>query len=327
MDAHAGDIDKLPSSTNKRADIKNQLAALQKQQADIIDHSIRQFEKAIRLAPDYRPTYLQLASAHLLAKNTYRVRGVLQGQYVPRFGSDSAVDMLLALTIQIEGDSDQSIKHLRGLVTTLKKPNAVSSIPENVLRYSVFFNLAGIYELNGKPAQARNVWLELAQFSKEQGDALLFRLALNQVNKDKAAILTRRLQRAPDIDGKRLGDTIQLAKGADKSDLWIDGERYQIITDRGSRYVVQEKGRLISAWKIGSEVASENVRESDGKHSASGIDNKLNIGDAADRPFKTLGIPDRRLNMTSGEYLAYDDYGLAVRISNDQVKGWFLYEN
>jgi hypothetical protein len=37
-------------------------------------------------------------------------------------------------------------------------------------------------------------------------------------------------------------------------------------------------------------------------------------------------MPDRRLNMTSGEYLAYDDYGLALRISDDKVKGWFLYE-
>ena len=107
-----------------------------------------------------------------------------------------------------------------------------------------------------------------------------------------------------------------LAKTANKkkTELWIDGERYQILIDKNSRYITQDDGTLISARQTNSETKAITG------------DNKLHIGDSADRPFKTLGIPDRRLNLTSGEYLAYDDYGLAVRISNDQVRGWFLYE-
>ncbi len=315
LDAHVDDVEVNKSSEAKRANIKSQMSAFQKQKSMLIDQSISQFEKAIRLAPDYQQTYLLLASAHLLANNSYRVRGVLQGQYIPRFGNDAVVDMLLALTIAIEGDTEQSIKQLQDQVDALKNSKVVSSIPENILRYSVFYNLAELYSVTGKTAEANNVWMELAQLSKNEGDTLLFRLALTHINQKKSSILTQKLQQAPAINGNRLGDLVAVSSKKNKSALWIDGERYQVIVDNGSRYITQNDGTLISAWQ--TDIPSK----------SSNINNKLNIGDSADRPFKTLGIPDRRLNMTSGEYLAYDDYGLAVRISNSQVKGWFLYDN
>ena len=319
LDAHVSDIDAGQSSDNKRADIKSLITTLQKQKLTMINQSIRQFEKAIRLAPDYQQTYLLLASAHLLANNSYRVRGVLQGQYIPRFGNDSAVDMLLALTMNIEGDTGQSIKELKNLVDVFKNSKTASPIPENILRYSVFYNLAALYGSIDKTEEAKNIWMDLAQLSKKKGDTLLFRLALTHISQKKEPIITQKLQQAPAINGKRLGDTIQVSNGQNKSDLWIDGERYQVVIDNGSRYITQNNGALISAWQIDSKTDSEAT--------ATHINNQLRVGDSADRPYKTLGIPDRRLNMTSGEYLAYDDYGLAIRISNDRVKGWFLYDN
>ena len=318
LDAHVSNIDANQLSDNKRANIKSLITTLQKQKLVLINQSISQFEKAIRLAPDYQQSYLLLASAHLLANNSYRVRGVLQGQYIPRFGNDSAVDMLLALTLQIEGDTKQSIKELQNLVDTLKNSKTASPIPENILRYSVFYNLAELYKSIDETAEAKNVWLDLAQLSKNKGDTLLFRLALPHISQKKEAIITQKLKQAPSINGNRLGDTIRVSKELNKSDLWIDGDRYQVIIDNGSRYITQNNGILISALQTDSKTNS--------KTETSHINNKLSIGDSADRPFKTLGIPDRRLNMTSGEYLAYDDYGLAVRISNNQVKGWFLYD-
>lgn len=142
---------------------------------------------------------------------------------------------------------------------------------------------------------------------------MLFRLAIAHINPENDTRLSQKLQQAPAINGNRLGDTMFVSNDQDNnsSDLWIDGERYQIFIDKGSRYITQDDGTLISAWQTDSEIVQ--------------VNNELGIGDSADRPFKTLGIPDRRLNLTSGEYLAYDDYGLAVRISNNQVRGWFLY--
>ena len=316
LDAQVSDTATRLSAGSKRADTKSMITKLQKQKTSLIDQSISQFEKAIWLAPDYRQTYLLLASSHLLANNSYRVRGVLQGQYIKKFGNDNAVDMLLALTMAIEGDTDQAIKELErlSLTSTINKNSSV--LAENILRYSVTYNLAELYDSVDRSAEAIKAWMKLAQLSQKNGDTLLFRLAVSHIEPKNHKILRQNLQQAPTIDGNRLGDSMLLAKTANKSraELWIDGERYQILIDKNSRYITQDDGTLISARQTNSETK------------AITSDDKLHIGDSADRPFKTLGIPDRRLNLTSGEYLAYDDYGLAVRISNDQVRGWFLYE-
>jgi len=316
LDAQVSDTATRLSAGSKRADTKSMITRLQKQKTSLIDQSISQFEKAIRLAPDYRQTYLLLASSHLLANNSYRVRGVLQGQYIKKFGNDNAVDMLLALTMAIEGDTDQAIKELErlSLTSTINKNSSV--LAENILRYSVTYNLAELYDSINRSAESIKAWMKLAQLSQKNGDTLLFRLAVSHIEPKNHKILRQNLQQAPTIDGNRLGDSMLLAKTANKSraELWIDGERYQILIDKNSRYITQDDGTLISA------------RQTNSTTKAITSDNKLHIGDSADRPFKTLGIPDRRLNLTSGEYLAYDDYGLAVRISNDQVRGWFLYE-
>jgi len=312
LDAQIGNSESQVLLNTKRANTNSLIKKLQKQKMSLLNQAIDQFEKAIRLAPDYQRSYILLASAHLLANNSYRVRGVLQGQYLPRFGKDDSVDMLLALTSNIEGNVDLSIRLLNKQVETLNNKQVVSSLPDNVLRYSVFYNLAELYKSIGKTEQSKNVWMNLAQLSKKNGDTLLFRLALNHINQGKNAVLAQQLQQAPSVNGKRLGDKIR--QDNQQSALWIDGERYQILIDKNSRYITQNDGTLISAWQ--NNVAGQ----------VGHIGDKLKLGDSADRPFKTLGIPDRRLNMTSGEYLAYDDYGLAVRISNNQVKGWFLYD-
>ena len=316
LDAQANEKNEKLSLDNKRADSKNLISKLKKDKKLLLDKSISQFEKAIRLAPDYRQTYLLLASAHLLANNAFRVRGVLQGQYLPKFedefGRDNGVDMLLALTTAIEGNKGQSIKSLNALINTIKNKPVVSSLPENVLRYSLYYNLAELYRSINKKKDAEKVWLDLAQLSKKNGDTLLFRLSLRHLSPDSSVIKSSQLQLAPTIKGKRLGDKINIGKNP--SDLWVDGERYQILMDNNSRYVAQDDGTLIGAWQNNAESADIF------------IGNELKIGDSADRPFKSLGMPDRRLNMTSGDYLAYDAFGLAIRISNNQVKGWFLYE-
>lgn len=316
LDAQVSDTATKLSAGSKRADTKSMITKLQKQKTSLIDQSISQFEKAIRLTPDYRETYLLLASSHLLANNSYRVRGVLQGQYIKKFGNDNAVDMLLALTMAIEGKTDQAIKELErlSLTSTINKNSSV--LAENILRYSVTYNLAELYDSVDRSDDAKKSWMKLAQLSQKNGDTLLFRLAVSHLEPNNHKILRQNLPQAPTIEGNRLGDSMSLAKTANKSraELWIDGERYQILIDKNSRYITQDDGTLISARQTNSETKAITGN------------NKLHIGDSADRPFKTLGIPDRRLNLTSGEYLAYDDYGLAVRISNDQVRGWFLYE-
>ena len=170
LDANVNTIDVEPITGSKRSDARSKIIVLQKHKTALLNKSISQFEKALRLAPDYRQTYLLLASAHLLANNSYRVRGVLQGQYLPQFGKDPAVSMLLALTLAIEGDTTESIKQLQNLIADSKESKTTSPIPEQILHFSVSFNLAALYRSMGKTTEAKKVWLTLAQTSKTKGE-------------------------------------------------------------------------------------------------------------------------------------------------------------
>lgn len=317
LDAHVSEVDETLSSQNKRTDIRSLIEKLTAQKEKFLNQSISQFEKAIRLAPEYQQTYLFLASAHILSNNSYRVRGVLQGQYLQKFkpanGYDSAVEMLLALTTAIEGNTEQAIKSLNSLIRKMQDKSIVSALPENVMRYSATYNLAELYNSINKKSEAKQAWLDLAQLSKKTGDTLLFRLALSHINPESNTVHSPQLKRAPTIMGKRLGDKV--LSNSNPADLWIDGERFQLDINENTKFISNGDGTLIGAWQ-----------NSNTEPTSAHISHTLQIGDAADRPFKALGMPDRHLNMTSGEYLAYDDYGLAIRISNNRVKGWFLYD-
>ena len=109
----------------------------------------------------------------------------------------------------------------------------------------------------------------------------------------------------------RLGDQYKDKSKQDRiSELWIEGDKFSVFRNpQGSHYIVSDKGRIISAWQA-AEGSIENI---------------LSIGDKPDRPLKTLGLPDRHLHMLSGDYLAYDRYGLALHINQNKVQGWFLY--
>ena len=311
LEAQLDSTHSATSSSIKRADTKRFIQNLKKQKKQHLEQGVSQFEKAIRLSPDYKQTYLLLASTHLLANNSFLVRGVLQGQYLPRFGKDDSVTMLLALTSAIEGKKKQSIKALELLVDTIINSQTNSVLTENLISYSVFYNLSVLYNSVGANDKAKNTWMSLAKLSKASGNTLLFRLAVDHLREDTQVSDTKKLQRAPTINGNRLGDSFKLdTKGMD---LWVDGERFKVVNEKGSRYVLQNEGRLISALQLNANNPVD-------------INHKIKIGDSADRPFKSLGMPDRHLNMTSGEYLAYDDYGLAIRISDNLVKGWFLYD-
>lgn len=321
-DAHA--VDSLDPQTQKRASRQ----ILIKQQRDAMHTALKQsiqlFEKAIRLEPNHRKSYLLLATAHLLDSNSYMVRGILQGRYLPKFSNDSSVDMLLALTSAIEGNSKKAAKEFKTLLDKITAQTGKSAaMPQNLLVYSAYFNSAVFATYNGDDKKAQVMWKQLAQQAKSSGNSLLFRMALSHLTQQASPVA---LTEAPTIRGKRLGDKLDnkfsstvTAQTKNSSitplfdELWIDGEQYKVYRNKdGSRYITTVDGKIISA------------SQETGKAT---LANTLSSGDDADRPLKTLGIPDRRLDMQSGEYLAYDRYGLALHIINDKISGWFLYNN
>jgi hypothetical protein len=306
-------IGKEIDNQQKRSDKAHYIKQLKQSKKRAVKQSIHYFEKAIRLEPDHKKTYLLLASAHILDANTYMARGVLQGRYVPQFKRDISVDALLAMTRALEGDKKQAAKEFSQLIKSLATRKNDSAIQENLLVYSAYFNSAAYATYTGDTAKEKKLWQQLAKKSKKSGQSLLFRLALSHIVKTGLNTVAP-LTTAPNVKGLRLGDQLSdhksMTKSSSISELWIEGEKHEIHRNLdGSRFIISTKGKIISAWQ---NAGAANI-------------SALSIGDSADRPFKTLGLPDRRLNMLSGEYLAYDQYGLALHINNNKISGWFLY--
>lgn len=304
LDAHADAQPVDDNATQTRGDA-SLIKQLQQQKHAVLEQAVHLFEKALRLEPGQRKTYLLLASAHLLDGNTYMVRGVLQGSYTPRFGDDAALDMMLALTSALEGDTATAEKDLDRLIS---KPRVSTAMPDNLLSYSLYFNRAALAALKHDDTKTKQLWKQLAGRAKSDGNALLFRMALAQLVTQNGN--TQAIDRAPSVDGKRIGDRV-MTDSKPLDELWIEGEPYRVYRAAdGGRYITAADKQIVSAWQ---------------DNSGDSLAGLLTVGDSADRPFKTLGMPDRRIDMQSGEYLAYDRYGVALHINDGRVSGWFLY--
>jgi hypothetical protein len=302
--------------------------AITQQQLDKIQHILDKandyFEKAIRLEPNHRKTYLLLTMSYLIADNTFMARGVLQGKYIPRFQQDTASEILLAMTSALEKKSSRAQRDFEKALKQLNQSNTGDSLPDDLLIYTAHHNYAALLTYTGSPQKAVDLWKNLATSAKQQSNAFLFRLALNHLNPETAPSQAR--TKALNIGGKRLGDRFfnRVSKKVsgntenattppsdNRSELWIEGDLYSVYRfNDGSRFVVGKDQRILSAWQ-----ASGRQQLTKG----------LALGDDADRSLKTFGVPNRRMHMLSGEYLAYDDYGIAIHIDNNKIAGWFLY--
>ncbi len=312
LDASAGVPAQVLAQSKKRAGASAQNEPVQKRLSARLKAASQFLQKAIQLDPDYKSNYLSLAMVHMIGNNPYLVRGVLQGRYIPRFGNDAPVSMLLAMVSSLQGDFAEAEQLLLKIISAAGLKTKYEALPRDILSYSVVYNLAAIYRYRGQSAKAKELWRDLAQREKAAGNAVLFRLALkNLAGKDLAGNSV--LRQAPAIKGVRPGDRKPRDDTPHRtSELWIEGEQYHVyVYDDGARYISARNGKVVSASQIGGRASIEGLIE---------------IGGGADRPLKTLGLPDRRLHLSSGDYLAYDDYRLALHIVDNRVKGWFLYQ-
>lgn len=300
------------SAKNKRASSLAQAEKDKKRLKNYLEQSIEYYEKAIRLEPEYAKTYLMLAFSYLLDKNTFMARGIIQGKYIPRFGLDRNSRLILAMTNSLEGNSAKAEKMFAELIKSFKQETDASPT-NNFLLYTSYHNSAMYAEYLNKKTQANELWQELAKRSQAGGNAMLFRLAVNRITNKNLAHASN--DQTIKISGYQLGDRFKDSKNRAAvqvtKDIWIEGEKYKVyrITN-GSRFIVGTDGRVANAWQDGG-------RDS--------LSVGLKTGQSSDRVFKILGVPSRQLHLVSGEYLAYDTHGIAVRVSQNKVAGWFLY--
>jgi len=311
FDASAGVPGQARVQSQKRSAVSARVRQMETRMSAQLKQSAQFLEKAIQLDPDHKSSYLSLAMVFLVENNPYLVRGVLQGRYVPRFGNDASVSMLLAMIDSLQGDQDAAELLLKQVISRPQLIAQKDPLPSDILSYSAVYNLAAIYRYRGQEEKIKGLWQELAQTAQRNGEVVLFQLALKNL---KPGSQSRKLilSQAPAIKGVRLGDKKPRDDTPHRvSELWIEGEQLHVyIYEDGARYISESSGKVMSASQVGGVATIEGLIE---------------IGGSADRPLKTLGLPDRRLYLSSGEYIAYDDYRLAVHIDNNRVQGWFLY--
>ena len=312
LDASAGPQRASVTQSATRASADVEIEQLNRKLRVYIDQAVEFLERAIRLDPEHKKLYLSLSIAHLIDNNSFLVRGVLQGRYRPRFGDDAAVSMLLAMTSALEGDMKLAEKELNAILKSETDLSSNSALPVDLVRYATVYNLAALYRFQHRQEKIDQLWKNLADVARIHGDGFLFRLAIQNLGVEDLSTQPV-LQQAPTVKGVRPGDRKPRDDSPHKTrELWIEGESFIVyIYEDGARYVSSGDGKVISASQIGGNAAIQNL---------------IKIGSSADRPLKALGLPDRRLHLSSGEYIAYDNFGLALHIDNKRVVGWFLYQ-
>ncbi|MEJ2641932.1 MAG: hypothetical protein P8010_20395 [Desulfosarcinaceae bacterium] len=282
-----------------------------------VERAIQLFEKAIRLAPEHPKTYLMLAYSYLLGDNPFMVNGIVRGKYIPRFGLDPAASLILAMSDALEGDFAAAREGFSAVYAALERAGDADArqrpgrFPNDLLTYAAYHNGAALATYLGQAAEARQLWRTLAHLAKSGGNGLLFQIALNRLAVEAPAQET--IPMAPTVAGVRLGDRYNgpdtRPQGSDQ--FWIEGEPFRIWRlGGGVHVVVGPEATVVGAWRNAGRAS---------------LTDRLSIGDDADRPMAVLGMPDRRLHLMAGEFLAYDRYGLAVQLENRKVAGWFLY--
>ncbi|WP_455208040.1 hypothetical protein [Kaarinaea lacus] len=292
---------------NKRGATDILIAQLKDKKHQLIESAIAQFEKAIRLQPDQRDSYILLAVSHLVDDNTFMTRGILQGKYQRQFGNDAASQMLLAITSYKEHQAGAAVTQLNNTINSMS-PHNRSILLDDSLRYALTYNLATILSQQGDAHAADQAWQQLVQHAKLQGNGYLFQLAVANLN--QRALADNRTS-ATMLGDEKPGDKFTAAnKPHNVSELWLDGERYKVIrTEQGSRLVTDEQDRIFAATRVANQSGKQ----------------LINIGDTADRPIIQFGLPTRRIELISGEYLAYDALALAIHIVNGRITNWFSY--
>ncbi|MFV2055351.1 MAG: hypothetical protein ACC707_02745 [Thiohalomonadales bacterium] len=314
------EADKISTGTDNMK--RGEPVQLKKQTARIhqlVSDAIHYFERASKLEPNHRHPYLLLSIAYLIDDNTFMARGILQGKYKPTFGTDSAFELILAMTTALEGKTQAAIKKLQRLTRAGIEPTSNSdTLPASLIQYTANYNLSQLYKKQKLKKKSVLLWQQLAKQSKQTGDTLLFRMALSQLNATTTHAVP--LSQYPSIQSHRPGDVVdfsavtqnnQLAE-VRHNEIWIEGEKRLLfrIPDSGARFFVNSENKILNAWQQWSTNATIG---------------RLSMGDPSERAHKVFGIPDREIFFTRGTYLAYDNFGFGLYIVNNKISGWFLY--
>lgn len=303
---------------------------LDKKIQKLVQQSIHYFKQAQTLAPKHPSAYMNLAMAYLMENNKAMVEGTVRGQYQREFGKDLASEFLLIMAsgFSYEGElikADALKQTLEKLSETVVGSSLEKGLSKSAIEYAIYFNLAGLSD----ESESKNWWQKYAQAQMEQGDTALFKMALSNIN----AYFQPNLQSNLNPNNQRLKtqskacDVRQYAK-TPISTLWVNGNPLAIHQLENGYWLAQAKEKEIDHCWLPSSYDGDtthyltplaNIKKQDQDK------NQVKLGDDVNRLFIRLGQPNRRLDLTSGRYLAYDQHKLAFKVQNNKVVEWFYY--
>lgn len=309
LDAEPG-ATALPGTLTAKRGVDLNTQHERERMTQLFEHAVESLEKAIRLEPRHRASHLLLGVAYLAAGNAPMAQGVLNGKYVAKFGTDAASDLVACMIAAAEDGDGRPEKLFAALLQRIDTGILGDApLPERLLRFGAVFNYAAYLRAHNQNPQAQQLWDRAAEHARIGGESLLFRAALTQLN--AATERSRTPEQAPQVRNLRLGDRLAGAAGVTRVEFLLEGERYTLARYAdGAKFVLDAESRVLHAWQDQGAVSLSKL---------------IGVGDAADRPLKALGMPSRYVVLTNGEYLAYDALGVAVRLHEGRVAGWFLY--
>lgn len=289
---------------------------LKQEKKRLVSQAVQVFERSLRLAPAYRPAYLHLVISFILNKNQPMASGILLGKYQQRFGKDFEFQLLSAL---IKANTNDHGEKLQAKQMLQKLTGAVLEQPDRYRDMQVFSavkNTAAILEQLNKSDQAADEiqrhWRYVAGRAKQFSDPSLFLLAVNALNKNTAEIL-----REPDIKLKAktalISERRKMKKAADS--FWFEGEKiFRWQTAEGDRYLYNEQGEILSTHVVASNSKLQEL----------GLFTRDKPADLS-RVYARFGLPDRRVFLLNGQFIAYDKAGVAIQLVDNKIAGWFYY--
>ncbi|MFL0810723.1 MAG: hypothetical protein K6L76_09940 [Agarilytica sp.] len=272
------------------------------------EQALNYFEKAQRLSPEHRETHYLRALSYVLMENGPMARGIIEGQYIPIFGHDIQSDLLQALAF---ASNKQIAKSEKQLVKSLKKYTALSNNQNPALLFALIQNQTALAEFNDDATRAKKLWKNFAQTMGRQGEGYLLQLSLNKLREaSNTPPMRKHVNTQLSYKNIQLDSTLKNSNNA-STKIWFDGEPIHIRRDQNGVWLSNKQNKVIALW-----LNSGNFE---------GID-RLHMGDHAERVIRVIGPADRQITLSSGEFLAYDQLGLAIRVSQNKIASWFLYE-
>lgn len=288
------------------------LKAKKMQRTAALEQAVHAFERAIQIDPGHQRTYINLISAYLMAGNVPMARGILQGKYHPKFGSDNASELLLALVAAREGDTDQAVAGFRQLMAGSQGETGGGALtPE---RYCAGYNTAVLMQMDDENPDPRIPWKDFLDWVRTQNDVPFFPLGDKNLTKlpHSATPIPDAVLRLSDMAPGDLLDTGRIKDRNLKAlPFRFRGAPYLLYhAGNGERIVIVEStGRIIGVWR----------------QSVPGQSGDQLIGVSIPDIFTMLGSPDRRVLTSAGTVLAYDRFRLGLRLRENTVIGWFRY--